>query len=290
MRSDGRGRDGGGRREAYGPPQRHNQQPEAAELIYGRWPVLEALRAGSVARLYIVGEMRSEARAEVEEEARARGVPLQLVGRAEMEDALPGSNHQGFAAECAPYRYLALNDIVAALADRGPEADSGEEKPAPRLHPLLLALDSVQDPQNLGALLRTAEATGVGGVLLPRHRSAEVTPAVVRSSAGAAAHLRIAQVTNLTRALKELQSAGYWSVGLDMAAPLSYDRVDSDRPLVLVVGSEGQGLGRLVSQSCDYLVSLPMLGRVASLNAATSGAIVLYDIRRRQLATAAQGD
>jgi 23S rRNA (guanosine2251-2'-O)-methyltransferase len=126
-------------------------------------------------------------------------------------------------------------------------------------------------------------------VLLPRHRAAEVTPAVVRASAGAAAHLRVAQVTNLVRAMKEVQSAGYWTVGLDMAAPLAYHKVDVDRPLLLVVGSEGQGLGRLVRETCDYLIALPMRGRVASLNAATAGAIVLYDIRRRQQEVRGEG-
>ncbi len=267
-----------GTRPGSGAVGRHSPHIDAGSplpaLIYGRWPVLEALRTGQVTALYMVEDLHGEARAEIEEAAQQQSIRIQYVTRTELEYELPGVNHQGIAAECAPYSYMTLSDMMASTPAQ-PREPAG-------LTPLLVAVDNVQDPQNLGALLRTAEGAGVQGVILPRHRAAEITPAVVRASAGAALHLHVAQVTNLVRSLKDLQAAGYWAAGLDMEGSVPYYELDADRPLVLVVGSEGQGLSRLVRQTCDYVVSLPMHGHIASLNAATAGAIVLYDIRRKQ--------
>lgn len=238
--------------------------------VYGRWPVLEALRAGHVARVYLARELRSAAvLREIEQTARAAAVPVQSVPRVELDRALPKRNHQGVAAAYHQHPYATLDEIVAAAAAAGEPG-------------LILALDGVQDPGNLGALLRGADGAGVHGVILPRHRAAGVTPTAVRASAGAAEHLTIAQETNLTRTLQGLKKAGYWAVGLDEEAPLLYDRLDATRPLVVVVGGEGKGLTRLVRETCDQLVRLPMRGHVASLNAAMAGAIVLYEIRRQR--------
>lgn len=238
--------------------------------IYGRWPVLEALRAGHVERVYVAREARSAAvLREIQEAADSARVPIQTIPRAEMDLALHHRNHQGVAASYLQHSYVTLDEIAAragAAGDRG----------------LVLALDGVQDPGNVGSLLRTADAAGVHGVVLPRHRAAGVTPAVVRASAGAAEHVAIAQETNLTRALEWLKQAGFWIVGLDQDGPLPYDSLDTDRPLVVVVGGEGKGLTRLVRETCDQCVHLPMHGHVASLNAAVAGAILLYEIRRRR--------
>ena len=238
--------------------------------VFGRRPVLEALRAGHVERVYVAREARAApVLREIEEAARGANVPLRAVPRRELDRLLPGRNHQGVAAAYHAHPYAELDDIVAA-AER-----SGEPG-------LILALDGVQDPGNVGSLLRSAEGAGVHGVVLPRHRAAGVTPAVVRVSAGAAEHLLIAQETNLTRALERLKGMGYWAIGLHEAAELAYDQLDAAGPLVVVVGGEGKGLSRLVRETCDQTVRLPMRGRVASLNAAVAGAILLYEIRRQR--------
>lgn len=238
--------------------------------VYGRRPVLEALRAGHAERVYVAREVHdAPVLREIREAARAANVPMQSVARAELDRLLANRNHQGVAAAYHQHPYASLDDI-AALANAADEPG------------LVLALDGVQDPGNVGSLLRSAEGAGVHGVVLPRHRAAGVTPAVVRASAGAAEHLAIAQEANLTRALDWLKEAGYWTVGLHEDAPMRYDELDAARPLVVVVGGEGKGLSRLVQETCDYLVRLPMRGRVASLNAAVSGAILLYEIRRQR--------
>jgi 23S rRNA (guanosine2251-2'-O)-methyltransferase len=176
-----------------------------------------------------------------------------------------GANHQGVIAEAAAFCYMDLNDLLAAQHDT----------PA-----IFLVLDHLSDPQNLGTLLRTAEAIGAHGVVIPRERSASITPAVEKASAGAVEHLPIAQVVNLPRALDTMKERGIWIFGLDASATEHYDRVDYDRPVALVVGSEGRGLSRLAREHCDFLVKLPMRGKVASLNAAVAGSIVLYHVWR----------
>ncbi|HZS91311.1 MAG TPA: 23S rRNA (guanosine(2251)-2'-O)-methyltransferase RlmB [Chloroflexota bacterium] len=238
--------------------------------VYGRRPVLEALRAGHVARIYLAREARDASiLRELHESAHAAGVRIEIVPRADLDRALPNRNHQGIAAAHHQFAYVDLDEILRVA---GEVREPG----------LILALDGVQDVGNLGSLLRSADGAGVHGVVLPRHRAAGVTPAVVRASAGAAEHLAIALETNLTRTLRELKRAGYWAIGLDEEGTLPYHALDADRPLVLVVGGEEKGLTRLVRETCDQVVRLPMYGRVASLNAAVAGAIVLYEVRRQR--------
>jgi 23S rRNA (guanosine2251-2'-O)-methyltransferase len=179
-------------------------------------------------------------------------------------------NHQGLAAEVSGYPY---SDLPVLL-----DVASMRNEP-----PLLLLLDHLQDPQNLGSLLRSAEATGLHGVLIPRRRAAGVTPAVVRASAGAAEHVHIVQVTNVVRAMEWLKAYGVWLAGLDAVPDAQlYTDADLSGPLGLVVGSEGAGLSRLVREICDFLVRIPMQGQVGSLNAAVAGAVVLYEVRRQR--------
>ncbi len=236
------------------------------DVIYGRYPVLEALRGDrDVERVALVRGVRwTGILAEIAEEARQRGVPVQALDRAALDRLADGANHQGVVAHVAAYHYADLDDVLAVPAQRGEPA-------------FLLLLDCVQDPQNLASLLRTAEAVGVHGIVLPRRRAVGVTAAVVKASAGAVEHLRIARVTNLVRAIESLQEAGIWVLGLERT-PRSqrYDQVDLSGPLAWVVGSEGRGLSRLVRDHCDVLVELPMRGQVNSLNAAVAGSIVLY--------------
>lgn len=237
---------------------------DSRDLIWGRHPVEEALRVpGRVRRVMVAQGVRDQGVSVALDLAGAARVPVERVAREHLERLAAGANHQGIIAVVAPWQYVGVEDLLAAAQARGEP-------------PLLLALDSIQDVQNLGSLIRTAEAVGAHGVIVPEHRAAGITPAVIKSSAGAIEHLPVAQVTNLTRTLDDLKSHGIWIYGLAGEATETLETVDLDRALALVVGAEGKGLGRLVREHCDVLVSLPMRGQVNSLNAAVAGSIALY--------------
>ncbi len=241
---------------------------------YGRNPVLEALRHGdAISRILVArGVHETQPMQEILQLAQAASVPIDIVERRSLDMRCGGGVHQGVVAVVEPFAYADIEDIIR-------RARAGTA--------LVLALDSVQDPQNLGTLLRTAEAAGVHGVILPERRAAGVTPVVEKASAGAARLLPVAQVTNLVRSLNELKKAGMWIIGVENAAgAVPYTQADFTSPTVLVLGSEGRGLGRLVGETCDMLVRLPMLGKVSSLNVAVAGAIVLYEALRQRHAAA----
>jgi 23S rRNA (guanosine2251-2'-O)-methyltransferase len=241
-----------------------------AEYIWGRNPVLETLRsARRVHRLLLAEGGRNAGLAEILREAEQRRISIDYVPRRRLDELTRGAVHQGCVASVAPRAYASVEDMLALAAERGEV-------------PLLLILDAIQDINNLGSLLRTAEAVGAHGVIIPEHRAAGLTPAVDKSSAGAIEHLLVAQVTNLTRTVDALKKGGIWVVGLAGEATQDYDRVDLDRPLALVVGNEGKGIGRLLREHCDFLVRLPMRGKVNSLNAAVAGSIVLYAAWRQR--------
>jgi len=244
------------------------------DIVYGRNAVTEALRAGRRrVRQVEIAEGTESGRPinDLAALAADRGVEVRYVSRTEIEAHAPGVNHQGVIANVGPYPLADYADILETTRNN-PNA-------------LLLVLDSLQDPQNLGTLLRTAEAAGVTGVILPEHRAVGVTPAVVNASAGAVEHLQIAVVPNLVRAVEAAKAAGAWVIAAEAemdATPLA--RADLTGPLVLVVGSEGQGVGRLLKESCDLVVRIPLIGRVGSLNVATAGSILLYEIVRQRAA------
>jgi 23S rRNA (guanosine2251-2'-O)-methyltransferase len=238
------------------------------DVLYGRNSVFEALRAGRVIRRLLIAD-GAHGLDNLVAEARRLRVPYEILDRREL-DGRAGDHHQGVIAEAEPFTYAHPDDLLTAADARGEP-------------PLLLALDSLQDPQNFGTLLRTAQAVGAHGVLLPEHRAVGVTPAVSNASAGAVEHLRVARVTNLARSLGQLKSRGLWVYGLSGDAENSYWEVDLSGPLALVVGSEGSGLGRLVREACDLLVRIPMAdGAIQSLNASVAGSLVLYEARRRR--------
>ena len=242
------------------------------EILYGRNSVREALRAGrrKIYKLVLAqGTKETGIVAEIATLANKGGVPIQRVERRQL-DRLGDFKHQGVAAEAGPYPYVELEEMLA-------EADQRQEMP------LLLVLDCLQDPQNFGALLRTAEIAGVHGVVIPKRRAVGITPAVVNSSAGATEHLLVARVTNLVRTMEELKSKGFWIVGLeDVPQAQPYHQSDLKMPLALVVGSEGRGMGRLVRENCDILIRLPMRGNISSLNVAVAGSIALYEVWRQR--------
>ncbi len=244
-----------------------------SDLLYGRNAVRESLRANRrwFARLSIsAGAQEIGVLAEIIKIAQERDVPIERVDRKALDRQLHGANHQGVALEASDYPYVAVDECLA-LAEECRE-------PA-----LLLLLDHLQDPQNIGTLLRTAEITGVHGVLMPGRRASEVTPAVVNASSGATERLYISIVSNLAQTIVDLQRQGVWVVGVENdERAVDFDTIDLDMPMALVIGSEGSGLARLVRERCDFLVRLPMAGQIGSLNAAVAGSIVLYHIWRQR--------
>ncbi|HUG35845.1 MAG TPA: 23S rRNA (guanosine(2251)-2'-O)-methyltransferase RlmB [Candidatus Limnocylindrales bacterium] len=242
-------------------------------VLWGRRVVTEALRAGRpIRRLYFGAQPTAQSPlGEIETLARRQHIPIQVLERRALDRIADTDRHQNVAAEILEHEYAALDDLFAVARHRD-EA------------PFLLVLDAVQDPQNLGSLIRTAEAVGAHGVILPRHRAAGVTASVARASAGAIEHLQVAEVVNLNRTVDELKERGLWIVGLDAEGEATLEQVDPAGPLCVVVGSEGKGLSRLLSEKCDWLVKLPMRGKIGSLNAAIAGSIVLYDLFRRRTA------
>jgi 23S rRNA (guanosine2251-2'-O)-methyltransferase len=239
----------------------------AAEFLAGRNAVREALlaRRRRIERVFLAEGVREKALIEdIQRLCQQAEIPVQRLRRDELDRLGGGLEHQGVAARVSPYPYAKLAEVLA-LAERRQEM------------PFLLALDSLQDPQNVGSLLRTAEAVGVHGVIVPKDRAVGITPAVSRASAGAVEHLLVVQVTNLAQTLEELKTKGIWVVGLESDPALQdYRLADLNMPLVIVVGSEGQGLRRLVAEKCDLLLKLPMRGRIGSLNVSVAGSILLY--------------
>lgn len=238
-----------------------------AELLYGRNAVREALRSKrrKLIRLTVsAGAQEVGTLGDILKLAEKQDVPISRVERQVLDKQLRDANHQGVALEAGPYPYVELEECLALANQR--------QEP-----PLLLILDHLQDPQNVGTLLRTAEIIGVHGVILPGRRSAAVTAAVSNASSGAVEHLNIVEVTNIAQCIASLQKSGVWVVGVeDDPSAQDYNRADLDMPLALVIGAEGPGLARLTRERCDFLVKLPMRGQIASLNAAVAGSIVMY--------------
>ena len=245
------------------------------ELLYGRHAVEESILANrrDIFNISISERAKLPAQSRLKRLAEKRKIPLKFLPKNQLDHKAGQVNHQGMVAEVSSYPYCEIDDLLL----------SDDALP----NPIILLLDCLQDPQNLGSLIRSAEAVGVAGIVLTRNRSVNVTPAVVNASAGAVEHLKVALVTNLARTIARLKKEGFWIAGLE-AEPEAhrYDQVDLNVPLGLVVGSEGRGLGRLVKERCDYLVKLPMRGRISSLNASIAGSIVLYEAwRQRNITT-----
>lgn len=238
-----------------------------SEFIYGHWAVMETLRAGrrKIDQLLITDTVEEKGIvAEIIATAATRGVKATRVPRRVIDDLAKGANHQNTVLRAGPYPYVDLEDVLQVAVDRG-------EKP------FLLLLDLLKDPQNVGVLLRVADAVGVHGVIMQDRRSVAVTASVVNASSGAVEHLNVVQATNLVNTMKDLKDQDIWLAALDIGPDVpTIDKADLNIPLGLVLGSEGEGIRRLVRDTCDLLVALPMRGNVESLNVATVGSIALY--------------
>lgn len=246
-----------------------NDAGRDSDAIPGRRAVLEALRSSGrpLRKILVSRNAHGGTIREILQAARQRDVLVQFVDEHRLDRLTHAVRHQGVVGLASAMPLVSVAEILAAARRRAQP-------------PFVLVLDGVEDPANLGAIIRAAEGAGVHGVVVPKHRAAGLTPAVARTSAGALEYLPVAQVTNITRTLGELKEAGLWVVGADPAAEELYHRARMVPPLALVMGGEGKGLSRLVREHCDILVRLPMRGRVASLNVAVAAGILLYEVAR----------
>jgi 23S rRNA (guanosine2251-2'-O)-methyltransferase len=239
--------------------------------IYGINAVSEALKARGRAFEWVgMAKERHDLRLQrLVEDCRRLAVPVRFLQRTELDRMAGNASHQGVVAVTSAKQYSDLDDVVGAKRGQ---------------YSLVVVLDGVEDPHNLGAILRTADAAGADGIVIPERRAASVTGTVTKASAGASEHLPIAKVTNIARTVEELKERNLWTVGLDQRASQTYDALDYNMDCALVLGAEGKGLHDLVKRKCDFLVSIPMLGKVSSLNVSVAAAVVLYEIVRQRRA------
>lgn len=232
------------------------------QYIYGKNTIIEALKGKkSVYTVYIQNSMKDN---KIIDLCKKKKVDIKVVDKSEFIKKLGNVAHQGVMAEVEEYRYYSVDEILKNI-------------PANK-QPLLLMLDGLEDPHNLGAILRTCDAIGVDGVIIGKNRSVGLNATVAKVSTGAIDHVKVAQVTNLTRTLEDLKKKSFWVVGCDLDKAQDYRQIDYNMPLVIVIGSEGFGISRLVKKACDFNVILPMIGHVTSLNASVATAVILYQV------------
>ena len=246
------------------------------EIVAGRNAVFEALSSKRpVNKIFIKAGLQGGSLGKIIAAAQGAAVPVEYVQPEKLDRLAPGIRHQGIVALASPIAFSSLETVLERAASRNEM-------------PFLLLLDELQDPQNVGALIRSADAAGVHGVLLPRRRSCPLNMVVAKISAGAVNYVPVVQIGNIVQTLRSLKEQGFWVVGADMEGDSLYFETDLDRPLVLVVGAEGKGMGHLVKENCDMLVRIPMQGGVNSLNASAAGAVLLYEVVRQRMQKAAK--
>lgn len=243
---------------------------EHEDIIAGRNPVLEALRAGrTVNKIYLQQGGAERTNQDIYSLAKTSGIPVQWVAKQQLDEKAVTKAHQGVLAFVSPFAYVDLEDILARAQQRNED-------------PFILLLDHLEDLHNFGAILRTAEAVGVHGVIIPKRRGVSVNSTVAKTSAGAVEYVPVARVPNLVQAIGKLQSRGCWVVGTDAGAQDIFFAADLRGPVAVVIGSEGKGLSRLVRKACDFTLKIPMAGRLNSLNASVASAIILYEIFKQR--------
>ncbi|HSH36409.1 23S rRNA (guanosine(2251)-2'-O)-methyltransferase RlmB [Schnuerera sp.] len=236
------------------------------QYIFGRNPVLEILKSGKeIEKIFIIkGELKGSIN-KIIGIAKNRNIIIQQVEKQKLDQIAKGSSHQGVVALVTPYVYFSIDDILK-------KAESLEEPP------FVIILDEIKDPHNLGSIIRTAECGGAHGIIIPKRRAAHVTSTVYKSSAGAVEHMMIAKVNNISDTIEELKDKGFWIYGADIESEEYYFNTDLGGPVALVIGSEGKGISRLVKEKCDFLLKIPMLGKVSSLNASNAASILIYEV------------
>jgi 23S rRNA (guanosine2251-2'-O)-methyltransferase len=239
------------------------------EIVIGKNPVLEALRSGRDINKILIAEGALKGQTgQILELAKEAGVIVQFAPRKKL-DQLSDGNHQGIVAHVAAYQYAELDDLFQRAKER--EQD-----------PFFILLDEIEDPHNLGSILRTADAAGAHGVIIPKRRAVGLTATVAKASTGAIEYVPVVRVTNMVRTIEELKERGVWIFGTDASGQTDYRKMDATMPLGLVIGSEGKGMSRLVREKCDFLIRLPMVGKVTSLNASVAGSLLMFEVLRKR--------
>ncbi|SHG91908.1 23S rRNA (guanosine2251-2'-O)-methyltransferase [Thermosyntropha lipolytica DSM 11003] len=241
------------------------------ETVAGINGVTEMLKAKrrKIYRIFIQEGKKGSKVDELVKLATGCQIPVQRMDKKDMDRMYPAKNHQGVVAEVEPYKYSSLEEVLEYARGKGEE-------------PFLVLLDGIEDPQNMGAIVRTALCAGVHGVVIPKHHAVEVTDAVVRASAGAVEYMHIIKTTNLVGFIKELKACGFWIIGADAEGKEDYFALSFPSPVAVVVGSEGDGMRRLVKENCDFLVKIPMQGEINSLNASVAAALIIYEVVRQR--------
>ncbi|WP_077304044.1 23S rRNA (guanosine(2251)-2'-O)-methyltransferase RlmB [Terribacillus halophilus] len=241
----------------------------ADEWIIGKNPVTEALRSGrSINKIMVSEHLQPKTWQSIQELAKASGTIVQKVPKRKLDQLIEGS-HQGIVASVAAYEYSTVDDLFRVAEERGEE-------------PFFIILDEMEDPHNLGSILRTADSVGAHGVIIPKRRSVSLTATVAKTSAGAIEYIPVARVTNLAKTIDELKERNVWIAGTAAEGAIDYRRLDAVGAIGLVIGNEGKGISRLVREKCDWTVALPMKGRVTSLNASVAASLLMYEVHRQR--------
>lgn len=247
----------------------NNETKQQSNIICGRNPVLEAVRSGrEIDRLLVAHGVSGGSVAAIIAKCRAKGILIKEVSPQKLDYYCGGANHQGVAVMFASQEYASVDDIFAAATGKN-------EKP------FIIVCDEIEDPHNLGAIIRTAEACGVHGIIIPKRRSASLNATVAKAACGALEYMPVARVTNIANTIDSLQSRGVWVFGADMDGD-DYTKTDFDLPCALVIGNEGKGIGELTAKKCDAIISLPMYGKINSLNASVAAGVLMYEVVRRR--------
>jgi 23S rRNA (guanosine2251-2'-O)-methyltransferase len=240
------------------------------EYIGGKHPILEAMRAGrTINKIWIADNAQKHYSGPIIAEAKELGILVQTADRRKIDQMLEGVQTQGVIAQVAAYDYVEVDDILRIAEEKGQM-------------PLILILDEIEDPHNLGSILRTADCTGVHGVIIPKRRSVGLTATVAKTSAGAIEYVPVAKVTNIAQTIESLKKKGIWIAGADGDAKITVYQNDLTIPLAIVIGNEGSGIGRLIKEKCDFLFKLPMFGQINSLNASVAASVLLYEVVRQR--------
>lgn len=243
----------------------NKNEMQQSNIICGRNPVLEAVRSGrEIDRLLVAHGVSGGSVTAIIAKCNARGILIKEVSPQKLDFYCGGANHQGVAVMFASQEYATVDEIFTV-------AESRNEKP------FIIVCDEIEDPHNLGAIIRTAEASGVHGIIIPKRRSASLNATVAKSASGALEYMKVARVTNIPSTIEELKEKGVWVMGADMDGE-DYTKIDFDLPVALVIGNEGKGIGTLTAKKCDRIISLPMLGKINSLNASVAAGILMYEV------------
>ncbi|PFK44116.1 23S rRNA (guanosine(2251)-2'-O)-methyltransferase RlmB [Bacillus cereus] len=241
----------------------------SSEYIIGRNPVIEALRSGRDINKIWIAEGAAKGQVQIVLAlAKENKIILQHAPKKKLDQLVEG-NHQGVIAQVAAYQYAELEDLFEVAAKRNED-------------PFFLILDEIEDPHNLGSIMRTADATGAHGIIIPKRRAVGLTAAVAKASTGAIEYIPVARVTNLSRTIDDLKERGLWIAGTDARGKTDYRNLDGNMPIGLVIGSEGKGMSRIIGEKCDFLINLPMVGKVTSLNASVAASLLMYEVYRKR--------